>query len=478
MAVSVSEPDHLRDHLMRGRRLRWLHWLAVAGVLAAAAAAWRSSGRLEFLAGGALCGALLLATFALFARANRRALRYADRVGAELRLKNEMLVYAREVAVAANRSKDRFLASMSHDLRTPLNTVIGLSEAMLRGELGPTERGHAQTVLAASESLLETIEDMLDLARIDGEKLSFESVAFDLHAAIGEAIDELAVHANDKRLALERKIDPAMTRFRVGDPRRLRQVILNLLRNAIEFTDAGKVEVVAGRSPEHGAHALRVEVRDTGVGIDPEQQRRLFHSFESAAPTVRRTGGAGLSLAICKRLVEQMGGEIGVESRPGGGSTFWFTARLAPCHDGAPVPAIPPDSVSLPKRVLLVEDSVENQRVALAMLGAEPEVVIAANGREACDVLAQRDFDVVLMDVQLPEMDGLEATAEIRARESGTGRRIPIIAMTAYDHADDRKACLAAGMDDYVSKPVRRDDLLAALARVLEGRALVSSSES
>jgi two-component system, sensor histidine kinase and response regulator len=470
----VSDPDHLRDHLMRGRRLRWLHWLAVAGVLAAAGAAWRSSGRLEFLAGGALSGALLLATFALFARANRRAIRYADRVGAELRLKNEMLVYAREVAVAANRSKDRFLASMSHDLRTPLSTVIGLSEAMLRGELGPTERGHAQTVLAASESLLETIEDMLDLARIDGEKLSFESVAFDLHAAIGGAIDELAVHANDKRLALERKIDPAMTRFRVGDSRRLRQVILNLLRNAIEFTETGKVEVVAGRSPDHGADVLRVEVRDTGVGIEPAQQRRLFHSFESA-PTVRRTGGAGLGLAICKRLVEQMGGEIGVESRPGGGSTFWFTARLDPCQDGAPVPSVPPDPVSMPKRVLLVEDSVENQRVALAMLGAEPEVVIAANGREACDVLAQRDFDVVLMDVQLPEMDGLEATAEIRARESGTGRRVPIIAMTAYDHADDRKACLAAGMDDYVSKPVRRDDLLAALARVLEGRAVVSS---
>ena len=295
-----------------------------------------------------------------------------------------MLVYAREVALAANRSKDQFLASMSHELRTPLNTVIGLTEAMLQGELGPAERGHAQVVLEASESLLTTIEDMLDLARIDAEKLSFESVTFDLYRTIGDAIDELAVRAHDKGLALKRNIDPAMARVRVGDPRRLRQVILNLLRNAIEFTDAGEVEVVAGRSSD-GANGLRVEVRDTGVGIDLEQRRGLFQAFEpGVASSARRSGGAGLGLPICKRLVEQMGGAIGVESRPGGGSTFWFTARLATGEaDAAPEPAIPHGPVSLPKRVLLVEDSIANQRVALAILGPEPEVAIAANGRHA-----------------------------------------------------------------------------------------------
>jgi signal transduction histidine kinase/ActR/RegA family two-component response regulator len=465
----------LRDDLMRGRNLRWFHWLVLTGVLVATLAAWRSAGQPAVLAAGALFGATLFGAFVLQARANRRAIRYADVVGAELRLKNEMLVNAREVALSANRAKDQFLANMEHELRTPLNTVTGLTEAMLRGELGSAERGHAQMVLDASESLLATIEDMLDLARIDGEKLSFESAAFDLHRAIGEAIDELAAHASAKGLQLRGKVDPGMTQFRVGDARRLRQVIVNLLRNAIEFTDAGEIEVAAGRSPAGEADGVRIEVRDPGIGIDPEQARRIFEL--SSASSARRGSGAGLSLPLCKRLVEQMGGEIGAETRPGGGSTFWFTARLAPCEAGAaPVPAVAPEAVALPKRVLLVEDSIANQRVALAILGPEPEVAIAANGREACALLAERDFDVVLMDVQLPEMDGLEATAEIRAREAGSGRRTPIIAMTACAQADDRSVCLAAGMDDYLSKPVHRDELLAALARVLEARAVTTTA--
>ena len=463
--MTPSQPGSVRDDLMRGRSLHLFHWLVVVGVLAVTLAAWRSSGELAILAGGALFGALLLITFLRLSRANQRALRYADVVSQELRLKIEMLDYAREEALAANRAKDRFLASMSYELRTPLNTVIGLTEAMLRGELAAEQRGHAQVVLEASESLLVMIEDMLDLAQIDADKLSFESVTFDLHRTIGDAIDELAVRAN----ALKRNIHPAMTRLRVGDPKRLRQVILNLVRNAIESTDAGEVEVVAGRSPDHGADGLRVEVRDTGVGIDAAQRRGLFQAFEPGSPSsARRGGGTGLGLAICKRLVEQMGGEIGVEGRPGGGSTFWFTARLPLCEAGAIELDVPHGPVAMPKRVLLVEDSVANQRVALAILGPEPEVAIAANGREACDLLARRDFDVILMDVQMPGMNGLEATAEIRARETASGRHTPIIAMTAHAHADDRRACLAAGMDDYVSKPVRRDELLEALGQVLE----------
>ncbi len=454
---------------MRGRSLHWYHWLIVAGVLAVTGIAWRSSGDLAVLAVGVLFGGLLLASYVELARANRRALRYADVASTELRLKIEMLDHAREMALAANQSKDRFLASMSHELRTPLNTVIGLTEAMLQGELRAQERGHAQMVLEGAETLLATIEDMLDLAQIDAEKLSFESVTFDLYRTIGDAIDELAVRASDKGLTLRGSIDPALARVRVGDPRRLRQVILNLLRNAIEFTDSGGVDVVARHSPSDGADALRVEVRDSGVGIDPAQQRGLFSAFEpGSASSARPSGSAGLGLPICKRLVEQMGGKIGVEDRPGGGSTFWFTARLPACEaDAVPEPAIPNGPLTLPSRVLLVEDSIENQRVALAILGREPEVVIAINGREACDRLAERDFDVVLMDVEMPEMDGLEATAQIRAREAASGRHTPIVAMTAHAHADDRRLCLAAGMDGYVSKPVRRDELLGVIGQVL-----------
>jgi len=476
--VTPSQPGNVRDDLMRGRSLHWLHWLVVAGVLAVTGIAWRSSGQPAILAVGVLFGGLLLASYVELARANRRALRYADLDSSELRIKNERLAYAREVALAANRSKDQFLTGMGHELRTPLNTVIGLTEAMLQGQLGAEERGHAQVVLEASESLLATIEDMLDLARIDAEKLSFESVTFDLYRTIGDALNELAVRARDKGLELRRNIDPAMERIRVGDPKRLRQVIQNLLRNAIEFTEAGKVEIVAGNS-SGGADGLRVEVRDTGVGIDPER-RGLFEVREpGAAPSARRSGGAGLGLPICKRLVEQMGGQIGVENRPGGGSTFWFTVRLAAGEaDAAPEPAIPHCPLTLPKRLLLVEDSLANQRVALAILGPEPEVVIAANGREACDRLAERDFDVILMDVEMPEMNGLEATAEIRAREAANGRHTPIVAMTAHAHADDRRLCLAAGMDGYVSKPVRRDELLGAIGQALDGASAATRKRS
>ena len=475
--MTASQPGDVRDDLMRGRSLHWFHWLVVAGVLAVTGIAWLSSGQLAILALGVLFGGLLLASYVGQARANRRALRYADLDSSELRIKNEMLAHAREMALAANHSKDQFLAGMSHELRTPLNTVIGLTEAMLQGELRPLERGHAQMVLDAAESLLGTIEDMLDLARIDAEKLSFESVTFDLYRTIGDAIDELAARASDKGLALKGNIDPALARVRVGDPRRLRQVILNLLRNAIEFTDAGGVEVVARHSPSDGADTLRVEVRDTGVGIDPALHRGLFSGFEpgSAAAAARRSGGAGLGLPICKRLIEQMGGEIGVEDRPGGGSTFWFTARLPACEAGAiPEPAISNGPAARPKRVLLVEDSIQNQRVALAILGPEPEVVIAANGREACDRVAEGDFDVILMDVEMPVMNGLEATAEIRAREAASGRRTPIVAMTAHVHADDRRLCLATGMDGYVSKPVRRDELLGEIGQVLQARGAVT----
>ena len=416
-------------------------------------------------------GGLLLASFVLLARANRRALRYADLASSELRLKIEMLACAREAALAANHS-NQFLASMSHELRTPLNTVIGLTEAMLQGKLRPLERGHAQMVLGAAESLLATIEDMLDLARIDAEKLSF---------GVGDVRPLPHDRRRDRRARGPRKRQGPRIEGKhrpgagSGSRRGPKTTPSGDPQPAPECDRVYRRRRGGGRRgtlTSDGADTLRVEVRDTGVGIDPALHRGLFEAFEpGSAAAARRSGGAGLGLPICKRLVEQMGGEIGVEDRPGGGSTFWFTARLPACEaDAVPEPAISNGPVALPKRVLLVEDSIQNQRVALAILGPEPEVVIAANGREACDRLAEGDFDVILMDVEMPVMDGLEATAEIRAREAASGRRTPIVAMTAHFHADDRRLCLAAGMDGYVSKPVRRDELLGAIGQVLRAR--------
>ena len=472
----------LRDELMRGRRLRAIHWIAVGSVLVATLAAWQGSHHPGVIPVGLLFGVLLLGSFQMTSRVNRRALRYADLVSAELRFKNEMLAYAREVAQEANRAKDRFLVSMNHDLRTPLNAVIGLTEAMLRGELGRAERGHAEVVLDAAERLLATIEDMLDLARVEDSKLCFESVAFDLHLAVAGACDVFAARASDKGIALKRKIDPSLERHRVRDPGRVRQVILNLVRNAIEFTDQGSVQICAAGVPDGGSELVRFEVRDTGAGIEPERRRRLFAALDPQAVSATvRGAGTGLGLAISKRLVEQMGGEIGVEDREGGGSVFWFTARLPVCGAGAASEprAESRPTVSLPARVLLVEDDADNQRVARAMLGQGPEVTVAESGPEACALAARREFDLILMDVQLREMDGLEATREIRAREAKVGgRRTPIIAMTAYADVEDRSACLAAGMDGYVSKPVRREQLLDELARVLDSRVARVAADS
>ncbi|HTP97272.1 MAG TPA: PAS domain S-box protein [Burkholderiales bacterium] len=526
---------------------------------------------------------------------------------------------AKESAEAANRAKSEFLANMSHEIRTPMNGVLGMTELLLETGLSELQRRYAQNVRSSGEALLHIIDDILDFSKIEAGRLELEAVDFDVGAITEEVAELLASRAHGKGIELLCRIAPDLPALVTGDPGRLRQVLTNLVGNAVKFTERGEVEIAVSREREAAAQAaaggcvLRFEVRDTGIGIDRQARSRLFHAFAQAdGSTTRRYGGTGLGLVICKQLVEMMGGEIDLQSRPGAGSTFWFRVNLAVAaaappatasgltglralivddhaatcalledylgaagmtaasagdtrsalrslgeaqalgrpydialidmllpggggadlarairaesrfsmtrmimlasisardpalsvhatgfaarldkpvrraelyrcfaratgrtHDAgsAPARAVEVQPAPLRSRVLLVEDNSVNQEICTAMLraiGCETDVV--DDGHAGVEAAFERHYDAVLMDCQMPGMDGFEATAAIRAREAqlGAGRhRVPIIALTANAMAGDRERCLAAGMDDYVAKPFKKEQLRAALQRWL-----------
>ena len=382
------------------------------------------------------------------------------------------LARARDEALEAARAKTEFLAVMSHELRTPLNGVMGMTSLLLSTPLSPRQLEYAQTVRSSADGLLSLLNDILDLSKVEADRMELEELDFDLHPVVRDVVHLLAVSAKEKGLTLEADLDADVPLDLRGDPARLRQVLLNLVGNAVKFTSTGSVHLRVSLDRSAGAAAragddvrLRFDVCDTGIGIPAEARRRLFlPSSQADASTTRRHGGTGLGLAISKSLVELLDGDIGVDSEPGTGATFWFTAGFRagePVQPGAEPAALEPLRRAAPGLVLVVDDNATNQRIAVRMLetlGHRADV--AASGVEAVEACARVPYDLVLMDCRMPIMDGYEATLAIREAE-GERRRTPIVAMTASAMPEDRQHCLRVGMDDYVSKPVRLAEVAA-----------------
>ncbi len=374
---------------------------------------------------------------------------------------------------AANAAKSRFLANMSHELRTPMNAILGMIDVALPKAADPTVRDCLETAKGSADLLLTLLNDLLDSARIESGKFELEAAPLSIRGMLERVTRVLSVRASEKGLLLYGRIPDEIPDAVTGDRIRLQQVLLNLAGNAIKFTERGEVEISV-RGQVHGdAAELEFAVRDTGVGIDPDSLDGLFEPFAQADPSMaRRYGGTGLGLSICKSLVKMMGGRIWVESELGKGSTFRFSIHLPlanepPADFEAPT-AIPAVACS-PLRILLVEDNPANQKLATYILHDRGhQVEIAADGLAAIDAAGRNPYDVILMDVQMPGMDGLEATAAIREREGGRSR-VPIIAMTAHAMMGDRDRCVAAGMDGYLAKPVNAREMIGLVERVARG---------
>jgi signal transduction histidine kinase/CheY-like chemotaxis protein len=394
------------------------------------------------------------------------------------------LMRAKDEAEAAARAKSDFLAAMSHEIRTPLNGVLGIAALLNRSSLTAEQRNWVRIILQSGDALMSVINDVLDFSKLESGAVELDPVPINLAATVHATVEVVELQARGKALDLHVELSPDIPQWVSVDGTRLRQVLFNLLGNAVKFTDRGKItfalrsaDAISAAPDDAADSRLRFEIRDTGIGISPEAQQRLFRMFSQVDASInRRFGGTGLGLAICKKIVEAMGGTIGVESEEGVGSCFWFEIDAPP----SPMPANAVTegqigfSTTVSRNILLVEDMPVNQIVARGMLASlGHKVAVANDGIEALEMLNTSSYDLVLMDMQMPRMNGLDTTKAIREMD-GSFAKLPIIAMTANAFHSDRNLCLAAGMNDFVAKPIELEELAAAIRRAFPADGVIS----